>query len=565
MLSIKRLTWIISIALFISFVFLLINFQESTHDEVNIINDQYKISDLLNSEELFQKDERFVLVTSDSENLVFLNIKEQMEKWGKGFQVAEELKNFDQKKEKIYIFCEEEISKTTDLEKLVAYVEEGGTVLFAAGIVEGNKESYLNPIFGMTNKAYRVTGSTFIFVEDFLPLQEEVMKYGGFNSSTWIQLRDRATIYVEDAENGQAVIYSYPYGKGKSLMINASFMEDKNCMGMLAGLLSNEIEGFVYPVYNTKSFFLDNFPLVTYVDDEVSLSLFGRTTGDFVENVVWPVFQRVAVQDEIKYTSSVMTMGTGNPYYPDLDTALFYTMSRSALIYEGELVASADFSEEGDLIRNQSFYDSFHNFFPNYQLQALAISNGKYQELTDKEMKVVRGYMFGDEENMFLCEPDYKNDLYQFPVVTEGFSLDDGNVFTTAMQIASKGILSEKIDINTLIIDENEMPVWDVEKVLFADYEERIIDETKWMDSITLSESADYIHGNINLRYDTSYDEDRLIIHCANYRRGQCFYLQLPYEVAEVIGGELEVINGKYYLLRVLDDQVELIYDSSEN
>ena len=178
---------------------------------------------------------------------------------------------------------------------------------------------------------------------------------------------------------------------------------------------------------------------------------------------------------------------------------------------------------------------------------------------------MIRGYLLGDAENMFLCEPGYENDLYQFPVVTEGLILDDGNVFTTAMQIASKGILSEKIDINTLIIDENETPVWEVEKVLFADYEERIIDETKWMDSITLSESADYIHGDMNLAYDTSYDEDRLIIYCANYRRGQCFYIQLPHEVTEVVGGELEVINGTYYLLRVFEDQVELIYDSSGN
>ena len=88
MLSIKRLTWIISIALFISFVFLLINFQESTHDEVNIINEQYKISDLANTTEIFQKDEKFVLVSSDSNNLVFLNIKEQMEKWGKGISAC---------------------------------------------------------------------------------------------------------------------------------------------------------------------------------------------------------------------------------------------------------------------------------------------------------------------------------------------------------------------------------------------------------------------------------------------------------------------------------------------
>lgn len=562
MLSIKRLTWIISIALFISLLFLLINFQESTHDEVNIVNEQYQIQELLNMEEEPEEiSARFVLVTSDSDNLVYVNIKKQLEDWGIAFLTTDHLVNYDTNKKVIYVFCEDEVSKTTDLVELVSYVEQGGRVLFASGIAEGNVESYLNPIFGIVDKAYKVTGNVFSFSDGFLPFQEEEMYYAGFNSSTWLQLQDKAKIYVEDVENETPLIYSYPYGNGKTLVVNATFLEDVSCMGMFAGLLSNEIDGFVYPVYNTKSFFLDNFPVVTYIDDEVCLALYGRTTDDFVENVVWPVFQRVAVQEEIKYTSSVMTAGSGDPYFPDLDASLFYTMGRSALIYEGELIASADFSKEGEIVENQAFYDEFSVFFPEYEIQALAITSGNYRETNVEEIKVLRGYMFGDEESMFLCEPSYEKGMYQFPVMTDGIVLDSGNMFTIAMQISSMGILSQRIDINTLIADENEQPVWDEDKILFANYEERVIDIVDWMESVTLSETANYIHGYSNMYYEVSYEQDKILINCSNYRKGQVFYLHLPYEIEDVKGADIEEISGDYYLIQVYADQIEINYD----
>ncbi len=561
MLSYKRLVGLISIVLFVSIIFLLINFHESTHDEVNIENKQYRISELNNIGDTIEKEIQFVLVSSDFENEIYQNLKQQLQSWGKAFLSTNQLINFDEKKEIIYMFCEDEIRRTTDMEDLVEYVEQGGTVFLAAGIAEGNAETYLHPILGIANKSYKVVGSSFFMTDGFLPFQEEEMKYDGFNASTWIQLREKATIYVEDSENGEPVVYSYPYGKGKTLVVNATFLEEKNCMGMVAGLLSHEVEGFVYPVYNSELFFLDNFPVVTYVDDEICLALFGRTTDDFVENVVWPVFQRIAVQEEIKYTSSVMTLISGEPYFPELETALFYTMGKSALVYDGELIAAADYSKEGDIKRNDSFYDSFTIFFPSYQIQGLAISNGRFREKEGEPFPVVRGYMFGDDDTMFICEPGVENGVYQFPIITEGFSLDEGNAFTIAMQVASKGILSQRVDINRLIVDEQENPVWDHEKILFSKYQERIIDPIEWLDSITLSETADYIHGYSSLQYEVSYEENELFIHCTNYRIGQSFYFYLPYDIEEVHGATIEKLKGNYYLIQVLEDDVEIEFE----
>jgi hypothetical protein len=561
MLSYKRLIGLIAIVLFVSIGFFLINFQESTHEEITIENKQFAIQTLNDAGETIENETQFVLVSSDFENEIYLNMKQQLDAWGKANLSTDQLKNFDIKKEIVYIFCEDEIRKTTDMEALVGYVEQGGTVFFAAGIAEGNAETYLHPILGITNKSYKVVGSSFLLSDGFLPFQEEEMKYNGFSSSTWIQLREKATIYVKDIENGEPVIYSYSYGEGKSLVVNATFLEEKNCMGMVAGLLSNEIEGFIYPVYNAELFFLDNFPVVTYVEDEICLALFGRTTDDFVENVIWPVFQRVAIKDEIKFTSSVMTMISGDPFFPELETALFYTMGKSALVYDGELIGAADYSKEGVIIRNDSFYDSFSKFFPAYQIQALAISNGKYRENESESFKVIRGYMFGDSETMFICEPGVENNVYQFPVITDGFTLDEGNAFTIAMQIAVKGVLSQRVDINTLIVDEDENPVWDQEKILFAEYQERIMDSIDWLDSITLSETGNYIHGYDSLQYKVSIQEEQINLHCSNYREGQSFYLHLPYEIEEVVGANIEKLNGNYYLIQVLQDDVELIFE----
>ena len=566
MLSIRRLAWIVIITSCISAAFLMINFHKSSYEEVKVINEQFQMDEIVEAEETEETnsslEDRFILITSETDNRVYENISELFKDWKMPCRTLSRVETFDETKESIYIFCEDEIIKTADLEQLASYIEQGGIVIFANGIAEGNTETYLNPVLGIISKSNKLPCSQFTLAEEFLPYQEEKMTYDGYNASTWIQLNEKAKIYVSDTEKKEAVIYSYPYGKGKSLVINGTFMEDINCQGMLAGLLSNEIQGFTYPILNTKLIYLDNYPVVTYADDEICLRLYGRKTDDFVENVIWPVFQGIAVQNEIKYTSSVLTYGMDNTVFTEMEDSLFYTMGKSALMYEGELVEAADFSQGGSVVENQFFKDKFKRFFPEYQIHSLAVLSGKYTDYNslNQEIAVVRGYMEGDEENMTLCKPQYQEGIYYFPVVTDGLELEQGNMFRIAMQTAARGILSQRIDVNTLIYDKDENASWDHIKILLSDYQKDVISPLFWMHAVTLSETANNINGYEKLKYDTDVSADGIRITCSTYRPGQAFILHSEKAIRDAEGANIEKINTNYYLVEITGEHAELRY-----
>ena len=559
MLSIRRLLWIVALTVCISLFFLLINFRDEVREEIKVENEKYVMDPLMENDiEAGSFPYQFVLVADQEQNMVYENISDILDGWKMPYEVMDEVREYD--KNKIYVFCMDEIMEHTELPSVVDYVESGGMVVFANGISEGNLETYITPLFGISYKSNKISVNRFRFAEDFLPFQEEVMTYDGYNASTWIELREKATVYVEDEEKGTPVVYSYPYGKGRSLVINGTLMEDKQCSGMFAGLLSNEMKGFAYPILNTETVFLDNFPVVTYIDDEACLKYFGRKTDDFVQNVVWPVFQKAALGNEIKYTASVLTAGTGDIYFPQLEDALFYNMGKSALLYDGELTEAIDFSNPGQFVENNLFREKFHEFFPNYQLYSCAVMNGAYSgEISRMSEKVViRGYLFGDPDTMFLCEPKSEDGIYYYPVVADGLDLEKGTLFFTAMQIASKGMMSQRIDINTLICDEEGKQAWDEAKVQLSDFEERVLKPLRWMDAVTLSETANNINGIENLKYTIQYGEEGIVITLSKYRKGQSFMIHSDKEIENAVGAEIMSINHGYYIVKILEDRVEL-------
>lgn len=561
MLSLKRLTWIVLITLGINFIFISINLREIARKEVLVENTQYHMQSMVESDlqdvgQPFQ----FVLVTSSKANKIFQNLSYLFDNWKVSYETTQLLEEYDESYQKIYIFCDDQLLPNTGLEQITTYVKSGGKVVLAAGIAEGNKESYLFPMLGIVEKANKLASSRLQLADDFLPFQESEMKYDGFNASTWIKLQDTANVYVSNAETGEPVVYSYPYGRGSALVVNGTLLEDKSCLGLFVGLLSNEIEGFSYPVMNAETVFLDNFPVVTYVKDEVSMKLFGRKTDDFVENVVWPEFLRIAFRNELKYTSSVLTMGKGETYFKNIEDSLFYTMGNSALKYGGELIGAADYSHEGDFILNHNFYENFERFFPQYRMYSLAIMNGKYIAENNKQedIKVIRGYKYGDQDTMFITDMGLEDGVYHYPVITEGLMLDDGNLFKIAMEVATNGTFSHRIDINTMICDEQENNVWDEAKYLLSDLEEKVISKISWMDSVTLSETANLMEGYFNLKYDYQVKEDHITIQSELFRPGQCFYINTKKEITNAKGAEYKKINSRYYLVRILEPVVTL-------
>ena len=55
-------------------------------------------------------------------------------------------------------------------------------------------------------------------------------------------------------------------------------------------------------------------------------------------------------------------------------------------------------------------------------------------------------------------------------------------------------------------------------------------------------------------------DGDRLRLSCADYRRGQTFWLQTEQEVGEVFGAEVKKVSDGYYYVSMLENEAVICW-----
>lgn len=95
-------------------------------------------------------------------------------------------------------------------------------------------------------------------------------------------------------------------GKGKVIFLNSSMALEKIDRGLLFSGLLNGLEGIPYPVANTSTIFLDDFPSPLYdIKNEPIKSEMNLTVTDFVKNVWWPDMLTVAKKFNISYSAMV--------------------------------------------------------------------------------------------------------------------------------------------------------------------------------------------------------------------------------------------------------------------
>ena len=57
--------------------------------------------------------------------------------------------------DELVVFCDDSVGNYTNLQELGGFVARGGRVILAAGLPEGNVDSYLWPLLGIREKSIR--------------------------------------------------------------------------------------------------------------------------------------------------------------------------------------------------------------------------------------------------------------------------------------------------------------------------------------------------------------------------------------------------------------------------
>lgn len=545
-------------------IFVIYNVNENNRRTVEINHHAVQEAEFFPS---ILKDEKqqwnfYVVKSKEKENKqIFDNISRMMDdmkvSWRVGNEVTAEVLT---QENLVLVFCDSIVSSYVDLELLGEFIENGGRMVMAAGLADGYTDSYLNPILGIIEKTIKENYYNYLMKEEILPLQQETMSYDGYSLSSWITVRDTAEVMMSEAQKEVPIVYSHRFGNGKVLVFNTTFLNDWKCMGIFVGALGNYLENFIYPVMGTKLLFLDNFPMVTYINDTVSMKLYGRTTEAFVRDVVWPVFQSMSVNNNVLYTSSVACLGKQGFYFPDINDDLFRTLGKSALQFNGEFIYGASLSEGEEPVRNERFLEGFKNTFVNYEVTGLAMMEGnradQAKELLGKEIFAVR---MKPEENEGEGRISYNEDYFIFPEATRNFEEAENGWTSLKSVLAAYGIVSHTFDINELISVDEESAGWDQDKKLLEDFSEEILGETDFLTASTLSDVKNIVKSYTNLKYSYSFEDDKVHLSVGDAMKGQAFFVRTPTAIVEAAGAEYRKINDTYYIVRIQQPEVVLM------
>lgn len=557
MLSWKRMLYVVLIVSVVSCVFMIYNINEERARHIQIRNVREEEREFVGACQVSDEEKPGVRLIGDEREDIYKDIYRNTRQLFDNlhFTVIEETW-LDAKKldgDELIVFCDDSLSSYTDLTELGAFIERGGKVILAAGLPEGYEDSYLWPFLGIREKSVRENYNRLSFEGSLMPLQFDEMVYDGYNASTWLSIDEDAEVYVRDADTDVPLLYTCDCGMGRICLINGTFLADVRCMGLLTGALSVTEEDFIYPVLGTRTVFLDNFPMITFINDKVCMQMYGCSTESFVRDVVWPGFQGMSLRTQTPYTSSILAVASEEDSFPAINDSLFTTIGRSALQFEGELIYAANCKDSGQICFNHQFIDEFEEVFRNYEIQGLAMQSDHFHEsmlqIPGSRIRFVRTRLDGEGAG-FSSDRDY----LEFPAATAGNSMEEGNLFAVASVLASYGMVSHVFDINTLIAEDESTASWDRDKKQIDIFESEILQNVSWLEKKVLSQTGDDIRSYLNLEYGWKKDAGRVELNCSNMVKGQAFYYRTDEKITGAEGLTYEEIDNGYYLLRVFEN-----------
>lgn len=174
---------------------------------------------------------------------------------------------------------------------------------------------------GITNKADRLsTVSGIDFERELLIGANNVdSDFSGFiHSSIPVELDSAANVYIRSADHYRLpLVWDINLGRGKVVVINSDQFANPESTGILFAAYGLLQDYFIYPVINSLTFYLDQFPgPLTPAQNQTILNEFGRDNRSFYINVWWPDVLSAGNKYKIVYTGLIVQSFTETPQYP---------------------------------------------------------------------------------------------------------------------------------------------------------------------------------------------------------------------------------------------------------
>lgn len=482
-----------------------------------------------------------------------------------------------------------------NLDGLTQYVEQGGFVFQEAIPEKGDAFYRLYRKMGIVNAGeYRdVQGihltSNVLIGEKNLIINDPFI----VNSILAVELDKKSRVLAKTAD-GAPLLWDYPYGQGKFMVFNGTMLQEKLNRGLIAGALSMLEPVFVYPIFNSKLVYLDDFPApISTAPFPVIYNEYHKTTPSFYRDIWWPDMLALAKKNDLKYTAVLIESYQDNVQPPynspsDKDIKGLISYGREVLKSGGEiglhgynhqsLQLSQEVADEfgykpwgsiDDIAEaTAEALDFAQKAFPKYSMvsyvPASNVLSPEGREGIKKSwptLAVIASLYPEDGKNLaYVQEYTIAADgILEMPRMTSGFIEDDFQRWVTANAITTHGIFSHFVHPDDVLSkDRSGSLTWEKMYKNFSEKFARIHQTYPWLRAMTSAEAAFDMEKQLASQVSWSMEGNVLHGKITPFYSRAFFIARMESKIGKLNGCKVEKIDTDTYLITANKNEFDI-------
>lgn len=503
--------------------------------------------------------------------------------------VQEEQPRFDACQAVVMLSSIEALAES--IAELEQYIAGGGNLFLAKMDHPGSVFTKFYRKLGIVNYWYVVGNNDIELTSNVLiGLKDQAFTDDHFyNDSLSVELDHNSELLARGELT--PLIWRYTYGDGAVLVYNGNNLFAKANRGLIVGSLSMLIPDYIYPIFNAKLFYIDDYPapMSTELDPGISQE-YNRNIASFFKYIWWPDMIRAAKTYDLKYTAVAIqdyndVVAAPLPTYRQDELTNLIVYGREVLKTGGEigihgynhqpLQFREDIAKEFDYYTWRSYEDMeaavrevvayLDKAFPNYEpvsyvppsnilsaegRQALASNWESLRVIASLYEEDFRGYSYVQE---FEIADD---GIIEMPRITSGYADAPDMLWLEANAMTAHGFVSHFIHPDDLLDDHRSGgKKW---SVLYKDFQQllgRINDTYPWLKAQTSGDAATHIAMVLSSNISRKQAKSRLEVDIEHYRTHQYFILRSHKKIGKLSNCKVRLIDEHTYLVEATDER----------
>ncbi|MCH7321058.1 DUF2194 domain-containing protein [Solibacillus sp. MA9] len=482
------------------------------------------------------------------------------------------------------------------IDEIESFVETGGNLFSMTTLEPDALFEILNRQLGIIDYSdFTTTTGIEVTSNVLIGAKGRVFLEGSLNDSS-LNVTIESTIEPAMKNlSGVPLLWKKEFGEGNFIILNLNIAAEKYSRGVIAGMLSMPGDPFIYPIFNSKTFFIDDFPApIAKGRNEIIYKEFELDLPNFYRNVWWPDMLEASQKFNLVYTGALIESYEDKvtpPFNNSQDIELTYLVGFGReLINSGGEIGYHGYNHQSltlDSAVSKTFgYNHWQSIdhmkqalrevetytkkaFPSYTVSSYVPPSNVLskearsiiKEALPNLITIASLYSEDITNRSYVQEFEVSEDaIVEMPRISSGYFPTETNEWEIVNAITSLGVLSHFIHPDDVISEDRSKGGW---TSMFEEFEQffgDIHERYPWLHATTATNAALKQASTLNSSVTFEQTEEQIIGHIKPFFSQLDFILRTEKTIKTTKNISYEKIDDNTYLIKATSENFEIIF-----